>query len=210
MGAQHTANSSNSGTLSFLTGSERTLVTVLEATDIIQRNRVIDTLLHLSSLRTEGTQVYVAAPRILGATLDSQILRSSGIGLLLYDDRRIDETVKPQPAHPSTETPQTLQDHSPDATLLAELDTLKSKYADLERDMSQMMAEFKSFRENTLTPMPVSSELDRVPFNSFRQPETPFELDTPGEGPLPSFFTNNPWLDVLSKRGRTEATPIAG
>ena len=209
MGAQHNANSSNSGTLSFLTGNERTLVSFLEAADIIQRNRVIDTLLHLSSLRIEGTQVYVAAPRLLGATLDSQILRSSGIGLLLYDDRRIEETVKPQPAHRSTETPQTSQDHSPDATLLAELDTLKSKYAELERDMSQMMAEFKSFRENTLTPMPVSSASDRVPFNSFRRPETPFELDT-GEGSLPSFFTNNPWLDVLSKRGRTEATPIAG
>lgn len=29
-------------------------------------------------------------------------------------------------------------------------------------------------------------------------------------GQLPSFFTNNPWLDVLSKRVRDNGEPFAG
>jgi len=206
MGAKHNASLSNPATLSFLMDNERTLVSVLAVTDIIERNRVIDTLLHLSSLRTEGTQVYVAAPKLFGATLDSQILRSSGIGLLLYDDRRIEETLKPQPVDRSKETTQAIQDHNSDTVLLAELATLKSKYAELERTMSQLMAEFKSFRENTPTSIPGSSASDRAPFDLLRQPETPSGI----LGALPSFFINNPWLDVLSKRGRMETTTIAG
>ena len=204
-------NTSNPGTLSFVMGNERTLISVLTITDIIQRNRIIDTLLHLSSLRSEGTQPYIAAPRFLGATLDSQILRSSGIGLLLYDDRRIEETIKPEPIQRTTRITQASPSFSTNTTLIAELAALRLTCAELEKNMSHMRSEFKSFRESVMSSTTISRDSNPVrTFEPLQRPETTFQTNVLGEHALPSFFTNNPWLDVLSKRGHTEGTPLAG
>jgi hypothetical protein len=207
MGALCDENPSNPRILSFMLGKERTLVSVLSITDIIQRNRIIDTLLHLSSLRNEGTQPYIAAPRLLGATLDSQILRSSGIGLLLYDDRRIEETIKPEPIQRMIE-PQA-PSSSTDTGLISELATLRSMYAELEKNMSMMMTEFKSLQESVMSSRSCNS--DPMPaFGALQRPEATIQRGVPDGGTLPSFFTNNPWLDVLSRRGRTGESPLAG
>lgn len=210
MGAQHNQDTSNPGTLSFLIGDERVLVGILTVADIIQRNRIIDTFLRISSLRSQGTQLYVAAPKLLGATLDAQILRSSGIGLILFDDRRIEETIKPQVLQTSTQIQPPITNPIPDPVLLSELTTLKSMYAELERNMSRIIAEFKSLRQDALTQTLSPQSSDHVRFEPIHRPERPFQTDMLGEGALPSFFTNNPWLDVLSRRGKTEATPFAG
>lgn len=77
-------------------------VAILKPADLVVRNRIIDTVLTLSSLRTSSRLVYLAAPRLLGATLDASMFRAHGIGLLLFDDRRIDEAVAAQPAQIST------------------------------------------------------------------------------------------------------------
>jgi hypothetical protein len=210
MGARVNQDSPNPGTLSFLFENDCVLVSILTVADTIQRNRIIDTLLRISSLRSQGTQVYVAAPKLLGATIDAQVLRSSGIGLLLYDDRRIEETIKPEIIHapPERRTP---GNPTPDLTLLSELTTLKSKYTEIERNMQRMIAEFKTLQENImLTHGPNPKASSDVSFEPIRSPETLFQGDMLAHGPLPSFFTNNPWLDVLSKRGKVEATPLAG
>jgi len=203
-------NTSNPGTLSFVMGNERTLISVLTITDIIQRNRIIDTLLHLSSLRSEGTQPYIAAPRLLGATLDSQIFRSSGIGLLLYDDRRIEETIKPEPINRTTGINQASPSSSTDTTLIAELAAIKLTCAELEKNMSLMRTEFKSLQESAMPSTPISRDSDGQAFSSLQRPEATFQTGMLEKGALPSFFTNNPWLDVLSKRGRAEGPPLAG
>lgn len=212
MGAVSNEKPSNPGTLCFLMGNERTYVSILTLADIVQRNRIIDTLLHLSSLRAEGTQPYIAAPRLLGATLDSQIFRSSGIGLLLYDERRIEETIKPEHIQRAEThvTPVTNTDNP----LFADLAALKSKCAELELNMSQIVTEFKSLRESALSSTSIShsrsNAVQHFSVGSFQRPEMTLDSGIIEEGALPSFFTNNPWLDVLSKRGRTEDPPLAG
>ena len=210
MGAQQSQDSSNPGTLSFLMGNERVLVSILTAVDAIERNRVIGTFLRVSSLRSAGIQLYVAVPRLLGATFDAQIFRSSGIGLLLFDDRRIEETIKPQSVQSPTVMQPTLTNATPDPTVLSELASLKSMYDEMERNMNRMMAEFKLLRENAPTHTLHIQSPEPVRFESTHRAETPFQSTMIGEGALPSFFTNNPWLDVLSKRGKTEAAPFAG
>jgi hypothetical protein len=210
MGAQQSQDQSNPETLSFLIGNERVLVSILTAADIIQRNRIIGTFLRVSSLRSAGTQLYVAAPRLLGATVDAQILRSSGIGLLLFDDRRIEETIKPQAVQTPTVMQPPITNPTPDPTMLSDLATLKSMYDEMERNMNRMMAEFKSLRENALTHTSNLQTPDLIRFEPIHRAETPFQSGAIREGTLPSFFTNNPWLDVLSKRGKTETAQFAG
>ena len=205
-------DSSTPGTLSFVVGSERTLVSVLAFDDSIQRNRIIDTLLRLSSLRSGGAQLYVAAPGFLAATLDSQILRSSGIGLLLYDDRRIEEIVKPEPAQHATGSHQA-SSASMDATLIAELTALKSKYAELEKNLSGMMIKISSLQDGVRSPGSSAISHDSADvqsFDSLQRPEATFQTGCLTASDLPSFFTNNPWLAVLANRGRTEISPLAG
>lgn len=204
-------DSSSPGTLSFVMGSEHTLVSVLAFTDIIQRNRIIDTLLRLSSLRSGGTQLYVAAPSFLAATLDSQILRSSGIGLLLYDDRRIEEIVKPEPAQSAIGIHQA-SSASMDGMLIAELTALKLKYAELEKNLSCMMTKISSLQDGVSSSGSstiLRDSADVQAFGSLQRPEAAFQTGVLSASDLPSFFTNNPWLEVLSHRGRTEP-PLAG
>jgi hypothetical protein len=211
MGALSNEDPSNSETLSFMMDNERTLVCVLTITDVIQRNRIIETLLHVSSLRSEGIQAYIAAPRLLGATLDNEILRSSGIGLLLYDDRLVEETIKPGPTSRATGISQASQSRSADAILITELAALKLTCAELEKNMSRMRMEFKSLQESAMssTTTPHGSDLPQK-LNTLHCHEATYQTVTVGEDTLPSFFSNNPWLDVLSKRGRVEGLPLAG
>jgi hypothetical protein len=212
MGALRNESSSNPGTLSFVIGDQRALVSVLTITDIIQRNRIIDTLLHLASIRSEGTQPYIAAPRLLGATLDSRILRTSGIGLLLYDDKRIEQTIKPEPTQHTTEAHKVSSPSGTETTLIAELAALKLMYAELEKNMKRIMTEFKSLQQRIKSSTTISCDSDATPraFGSFRRPEATLQTGMLDDGTLPSFFINNPWLDVLSKRGRTEGPALAG
>ena len=170
---------------------------------------MIETLLHLSSLRFEGTQPYIAAPRLLCATLDSQILRSSGIGLLVYDERRIEEVIEPGSIQPSIQIRQKQTLSNSDKPLLAELTELKSKYAELEQNISRMSAEFKSIQMHAFTSTQPSHTPILEHLDTFQPSTTEFQ-STLQEDSLPSFFANNPWLDVLSKRGRMEDPLVAG
>jgi len=189
--------------------NECTRISVLTPCDIIQRNRVIETLLHLSSLRFEGIQPYIAAPRFLLATLDSQILRSSGIGLLVYDERRIEEVIEPGSIQPSIQIRQKQTLSNSDKPLLAELTELKSKYAELEQNISRMSAEFKSIQVHSFTSIQPSHTPIVEHLDTFQPPTTEFESRLQ-EDSLPSFFANNPWLDVLSKRGKMQESLVAG
>jgi len=191
--------------VSFQLDNDQISLSVLTANDMIQRNRIIETLLHAFSSRSPGTRFYVAAPKLLGATLDAQIFRSHGIGLLLFDDRMIEETVTPTvtPAQPQIRTAASTSRELP---LPPELATLKSAYLDLVRKMDQMIADIKSWKENAPGPAPASPLVQGLEDTSFESPAfSVIPLNS-----LPTFFADNPWLDVLSRRGKPEVAQFAG
>ena len=202
MGAQQTPNpDSNQAGLSFLVGADNVHVMVLKTKDLAQRNAIIDTVLKLSSLRNSYQTVYLAAPRLLGATIDASIFRAHGIGLLFFDERRIDEAVPPQPLQVTP--PQPTQVAAQDPALVSELATLKSMYFEMERNLTQLRDDLKNLHE--------------IPRNDGFQPQLSQPPREPVYAPhftqggsLPSYFSNNPWLEVLSKRGRSENEPFAG
>ena len=203
MGAQPRVepNRSESG-LSFNVGADMLHVAILKPADLVVRNRIIDTVLTLSSLRTSSRLVYLAAPRLLGATLDASMFRAHGIGLLLFDDRRIDEAVAAQPAQISTAqtTP-----NSNESALVTELTSLKSMYGEIERNLAQLREDMRSMQRNPQSAdLPVEQVRPSVALS--REPvfAPPLLTPTADSGALPSFFNNNPWLEVLSKRGRSE------
>lgn len=205
MGAQQTDSAPiPQKNLAFIAGSEKISVVILGDDALVQRNKVIETILSLSSLRGSSQLLYLAAPRLLGTSLDATIFRPYGIGLILFDERRIDEAVPPQQLQPVINAQQTIQ--HPDPTVFAELTTLKSMYANMERTVADLREDLKAFqRESQGRPRAIESPA----LSRLAVPQQIFSA-TSSEGALPSFFENNPWLDVLSKRGRSGNEPIAG
>lgn len=186
--------------LSLTLGLEKVHVAILKTSALTERNTILETILALSSLRVTVNQIYLAAPRLLGTTIDAGVFRSHGIGLVLYDDRRIDEVVPAQPTQLPTPAPiaPTL-----DPGVSSELAALKSMYFEMEQTISKLKDELRTFQQAGPSP----PHLDN-------SPSTPLIHDPPRYGglgsDLPSFFANNPWLDVLAKRGREESGPLAG
>lgn len=202
MGAQPVESPQNAPTgLSLILGQEKVHVVILNNDVFLLGSKIIESIMSLISLRDSVNQLYLAAPRLLGTTVEAEIFRSHGIGLLLYDNRRIDEAVAPQTFRLRGPEP-TIPNQG--ETLLNELAALKSMYLQMERDVSKLREELRGYQKimNSISSVP-----ERIPSSSLLPQESGYA------GPsaeLPSFFSNNPWLEVLSKRGREEASPIAG
>ena len=203
MGAQPDASQTNQQSASdFKLGHDTVHLAILKPQDLAIRNRVIETILSLSTTRT-ARLVYLAAPRLLGATIDAGIFRPHGIGLILYDDRRIDEAIPAQPMQVVATQPAMT---NVDGALAGELISLKAMYGEMEKHLAQLREDMRIMQESSRSPEPQIEEVQR-PSLPMREPIfTPSPLTTPPVEPsaLPTYFNNNPWLDVLSRRGRSE------
>jgi len=205
MGAQQTPdNEPNQDGATFILDSQKIHVVILSPIQLTQRNAILDAVLNLSTLRELYHMVYLAAPRLLGTTIDAKLFRSRGIGLLFFDERRIDEAVTAQPLQQSE--PMRANAQPQDNTLATELATLRSMYVEMEQSLDQLRNDLRTIRDAPQT----SHELSQLP----RRTEDPIPhaafQHLPQSAGLPSYFANNPWLEVLSKRGIGERATIAG
>lgn len=203
MGARATVKPDGEQGVSFVLGADKLHVLILTPDDMTRRNAILDSILTLSTLQLTYELVYLAAPRIFGTAVDASIFKSRGVGLLFYDERRIDEAV---PARLQTEAPakQTQVDGS---GLVTEFAVLKTMYLEMERTVNQLRNDLTILR----IPQPVQQPEPRAltPAQGITmQPNFPQAVIHGGE--LPSYFMNNPWLDVLSKRRTGDREPIAG
>jgi hypothetical protein len=200
MGAQQAPEKPTPACLSFIISNQKVNV-VLTKSDSLTQSAIIESIVELTSLRATSDQLYLAAPRLLGVTMDTAIFRSYGIGLILYDERRIDEAIPPQIIQP-TQPPSVRS--SPDPSTIAQLTELKSMLFQMKDTIAKLREEMKTLQEvpkgPSLPPTEIQHQADLH--------EEP--LLSQNTGQLPSFFTNNPWLDVLSRRGREQGEPFAG
>ncbi|HXX72990.1 MAG TPA: hypothetical protein VEI80_04780 [Candidatus Acidoferrales bacterium] len=204
MGAHQTPNRNQEKGVSFQLGTEKAHIIILKQDDLAQRNAVLDVILNLSTLRHTYQLAYLAAPRLFGAGVDSSMFSSRGIGLLLYDERRIDEAVPAQPLHAESQMPNVTQ--SDDKAVVTELASLKTMYLEMERTINQLRTDITTL----LNTRPPHEETFRVlPSPPMITPPETFHQNGVPAGDLPSYFMNNPWLDVLSKRG-SGSEPVAG
>ena len=211
MGARPTAEPADKGDeLSFIIGQDTIRVLILRPQDLTIRGTLVDVLLNLSSLRGPRRLVYLAAPRLLGSTLDAATFRSRGIGLLFFDERRIDEAVAPQPIQEplpaSSTSPPTLTSVE-NRVIAGELAALKSMYSEMEQTLTQLRTELTSLRDSRSEHPGVQrlAEPARVVIS-----EPVFAHPAVHGSALPSYFTNNPWLEVLAKRGAGGNDAVAG
>lgn len=205
MGAQQTENpQTDHAGISFLLGSDKVHVRLLKPEDFVQRNNIIDTMLAIASLRNSIQLVYLAVPRLFGASIDAATFRSHGIGLILFDDRRIDEPVVPRPVQPVT-VQQRVQTH--DQEIVKEIAALRSMYVEMDKMIGKLHKELIDLQQSPERALNASQESGP---SRMLAADPIFAAHNTEIGQLPSFFTNNPWIEVLSKRGRAGDEPIAG
>jgi hypothetical protein len=186
--------------LTLTLGSERVHITILTNEIFLQRGKMVESVISLASLKDSADRLYLAAPRLLGTTVEAGIFRSHGIGLLLFDDRRIEEIVSPQSFQQHQPA---IGNHTRDQLLMTEIETLKSMYAEMERSVTALREDIRDYQQ-TISSITSSPERFMSPQAMAQQPAF-----VPENSHLPSFFTNNPWLDVLSKRGSEGTGSIA-
>jgi hypothetical protein len=186
--------------LSIIIGAERIHVAVLKNDAFLHTGKIIESIMNLATLKSRVNQLYLAAPRLLGTTVEAGLFRSNGIGLILFDDRRIDETVPSQSFHQQESQP--TESHDPQ--LLQELNEVKSMYFEMQKNFANLREEVKSYQEQmkSLTDIPQRFSTPTI------SPHEPIRAGS--SAGLPSFFVDNPWLEVLSRRGREEGSAIAG
>jgi len=203
MGAQPSADTDQGQGISFTLGRDRIHVLILRPDALTNRNAILDAILSLSTLQSSYQLVYLAAPRLFGTSVDASLFRSRGIGLLFYDERRIDEAVPAQPAQNSQAVRPSQGDQ---IDLVTELATLRTMYAEMEKTINQLRGDLTSLR----SVQPIEhAHIEPMPTRIIAA-QANFPPNVTHGGQLPSYFTNNPWLDVLSKRGNGEREPIAG
>lgn len=161
----------------------------VEEHQLSDRNVLVDTLITASTLRSESNRVYLAVPRLFVAAYDAKPFQRQGIGLLAYDSRRIEEILEAKPPENITRNP--APNNPVPNEIEAELVRLRNAYSTLEESVRTLRHELSSFRKNG----PVLQVGPPPRLNG--APTSPLSA----EGPA-SFFSGNPWLEVLSKRGK--------
>jgi len=170
-------------------GKATTYLKVFRRDDLQERNTLLQVALRALSYTAVANRVYLVLPKVQAAVLDAAVLREKGLGLIVYNSRAIEEVL---PAR-------CFEHDSVGARPSADLERLRSRISALEQTVEALVSELSRIKSAKLEQL----EIKRT------HPETPAIAGREKPQPLPSFLQDNPWLDILSKRGK-ESDQIAG
>jgi len=175
--------------LAFTDGRTTTYLKVFDKDDLQNRNTLLQAALSSVSYIPVANRVYLALPKVQAAILDAAILRERGLGLVVYDSKGVEEVL-----------PASLFEHETTSTKTnVDLERLTSRISALERTVETLVSELSKIKSLRLEQL----EVKRT------RPESPTAFEPQKPERLPSFLQDNPWLDILSKRGR-EPDQFAG
>jgi hypothetical protein len=177
--------------------NETAAVVPLSESDMIERATLVQSFVGVSALQRDFNRVYLVVPRLFAAAYDTRPFQEQGIGLIVYDSRRIEEILEAKRIEHTSE-PRTPE--SAPLELLEELRQLKQAQSELEDSIRTMKREI-----SRLTQAQQSARLPEIEPSA-----SPPQLARPNpSNALPVFFDNNPWLDVLSRRGKETSSYAA-
>lgn len=164
-------------------------IKVLREDELSSRNSILEAVLSTASLMNRFNQVYLALPKFVSSTIESNVIEEHGIGLVVYDDSIVVEAVAPRYLQIMNQPPQMPRaNEEPNQVLIQEIGALKSRLSLLEETIESLRSEIthlKSWRpiithETGASSPPMTQVLENTP----------------------SFIRDNPWVDILSRRGR--------
>lgn len=164
--------------LSFQEGNGyKVFVKVPSREELQDRNAILNLILNSTTFRKTANKVYLALPKIYASIIDGAIIQGQGFGLITYDEKTIEEVIAPKIfEHQTSSNP---QENLAIEQLVSRISQLEETVQTLKSEISQL----KSIRP-TFNDAAKPQKIERVPES------------------LPSFFRDNAWLDILSKRGK--------
>ena len=180
------------GFSAFLNGEYRTAVKVLSLEDLEDRNILLQSLLEAASKPRSHSRIYVAMPKLLASVIDGKILEEIGLGLLIYDERNVEEAIPAKVMKPKTvqKVPAAV---GVDPSITRELQLLKMEISELRETVEKLKRELDGLRGGV---KPHREEKGK------REVKMEVKISSSQPSGLPSFFQDNPWLSVLSQRGK--------
>lgn len=172
-------------------------VVILDQALWADRRVFMDSVMKASALAGKANRTYLALPKVAASVADARLFHDRGIGLFTYDQRNVEEALPARYFETATAT-RNEADETVTGQLQNEIRELRAQFDILERTVQHLNEQLAASREIRPTREPV------------RTPSPPSSLADIGVvHNLPTFFAGNPWVEVLSRRGREEAT-IAG
>ena len=167
-------------------------VVILDESGWANRQAFLNSIMKATALAGKSNRTYLALPKNAASLTDARLFHERGIGLFTYDHRNVDEAL-PARYFEMTTMAATETCEAVDHRFENEIRELRAQIDTLERTVHSLSEELMSLRRMPSTLEPVET------FPSTRTLGT----IAAAEG-LPTFFTGNPWLEVLSRRGREE------
>ncbi len=166
--------------------------------DLRDRNVLLGTVMRCTSLSGKANRIYLAIPRAYSSVIDAELLREQGIGLLTFDDKRLAEVLPPKTSEVDQldvrrDAPSPLKDELND--LRQRICSLETALSAAEKKISLLQGELRKlgtqFKEGERLEQPIQGIGRKM------------EMKLTGTGgELPSFLLDNPWLEVLTERGK--------
>lgn len=182
LGFVYVESESTDGKLIFLGNGEKALVSILNEQNLCERNALLNAVLEAYSYTGKIHKAYLAIPKILATILDGEILRRRGLGLLVYTDKEVKEVI---PARRFA---------IEEKISSSEINELKERILNLEETVRKLSRQIDMLTEELLS----LRRSARVPVEAPKITQVGIEA----EPKLPSFIKDNPWVAVLSKRGK--------
>ena len=198
-------------------GEDGTVFVVLAGEKALSdRGYFMEVVMRASSLRQSCNYLYLAVPKLLAPFVDVEVLRKHGIGLLTVDDEVVEALASPKRPVLEAAPGGAPVDRGLLEGIMARLSALEARISAVEREVSGLRPLLSQVRGMGELKKELSTLATEVKMLSHRlnalsaglpaqaRPEAPKPPPGPELEGLPSFFRDNPWLEILSRRGQDE------
>ena len=180
-------------------GKSVAVVLQLTKDELVGGNQLLRTIVNAAAHRGRANRLHIAIPKVYAASVDGGVLQENGIGLIVYDEKRVFESIPAREVKfgGTVESGESQELMSELAELRAKVKSLEGALLSASREIRELKDGVKELRSRRPRRATVSAEKSRIRV----------AVEVPqgeGEANLPSFLRENPWVEVLSGRGEEE------
>jgi hypothetical protein len=177
----------------FQAGTTSVRLVIVDESFWMDRQNFLNSMMRATALAGKSNRIYLALPKTAASVVDAQLFHARGIGLFTYDHRNVDEALPAR--YFETESIATPDDDKVKTNQFEnEIKELRGQVDSLERTVQSLSEELMMLKRTNPRSEPIKPYV------------TPPVLPTlTASHAQPAFFSGNPWLEVLSKRGKGEA-----
>jgi hypothetical protein len=172
-------------------------IRILSNDELIDRNSLLGNILELSSLKEEVNKIYIAMPKIYVSIIDSAPFEEYGIGIISYDDKKVMEISPAKFFKAKLKNLEKIEKLNSFETLKIkeELDAIKKRLINLEEVIQSLSNEIKILKSQSKPIIETKISKEEI-------------ITPPSSENIPSFLKDNPWIEILAKRGREEKVAV--